>query len=407
MLAGMAKPDPGVVSSAQRLLQVAPSDHLLALSQASASLPVIGKHLEPLGGAAAMGVWGYRQLPEFVATAAKTWLTPGGGERRRHERGQTRLCAHTALRDMVSAADLDTAWPEPDRTPPALRALQHRRYLHRSGVRYGNRPTQVLDVWRRRDLSGPAPVLIFVPGGAWVHGSRTLQGYALMAHLAAQGWVCLSIDYRVAPHNPWPSHLVDVKTAIAWARANVDKFGGDRGFVTIAGASAGGHLAALAGLTGGALSDPSLAAELPDGADTSVDAVVPIYGRYDWADRSTVERQRFVDFLERIVVKKSIDTDPAVFQHASPINRVHAQAPAFLAVHGSRDTVIPVDQARSFVTELRSVSRAEVGYLELPGAGHGFDMTDGARTGTTVTAIGLFLNQIHRTRTEISIKAAM
>jgi acetyl esterase/lipase len=34
--------------------------------------------------------------------------------------------------------------------------------------------------------------------------------------------VCLSIDYRVAPHHRWPAHLTDVKTAIAWARANVD-----------------------------------------------------------------------------------------------------------------------------------------------------------------------------------------
>lgn len=46
-----------------------------------------------------------------------------------------------------------------------------------------------------------------------------------MAHLAAQGWVCLSIDYRVAPHHRWPRHIHDVKAAIAWARANVDKFG--------------------------------------------------------------------------------------------------------------------------------------------------------------------------------------
>ena len=112
------------------------------------------------------------------------------------------------------------------------------------------RPTQLLDVWRRDDLPAqPAPVLLFVPGGAWVHGSRILQGYALMSHLAEKGWVCLSIDYRVAPHNPWPAHITDVKAAIAWARANVDKFGGDRNFVAIAGTSAGGHLAALAGLT--------------------------------------------------------------------------------------------------------------------------------------------------------------
>ncbi|ODR05072.1 esterase [Mycolicibacillus koreensis] len=404
----MAKPDRSVARRARWFLRARPADYLLELSQASAGLPLIGKHLEPLGGATAMGVWGTRHLPEFMTNTAKAWLVPGSSARRRSERGQTHSAAEAALADVVTDGE-GTVWPAPDRTPPALRALQHRRFLYRGSVRYGSLPTQLLDVWRRRDLptDRPAPVLIFLPGGAWVHGSRTLQGYALMAHLAQQGWVCLSVEYRVAPHNRWPSHLIDVKTAIAWARANVDKFGGDRNFVVVSGASAGGHLAALAGLSGGERCDPDLRAELPEGADTSVDAVVPIYGRYDWQDRSSPDREQFVDFLERIVVKKSIRRHPDVFAQASPILRVHPQAPPFLVVHGTRDTVIPVAQARDFVAELRAESRSQVSYLELPGAGHGFDMTDGARTGTAVTAIGLFLNEIHRNREQIGIKAAM
>jgi acetyl esterase/lipase len=255
----------------------------------------------------------------------------------------------------------------------------------------------LLDVWRPKELPvEPAPVLIFVPGGAWVHGSRLLQGYALMSHLAEMGWVCLSIDYRVAPHHRWPAHITDVKTAIAWARANVDKFGGDRNFVAIAGCSAGGHLSALAGLTP---NDPEMQSELPDGSDTSVDAVVGIYGRYDWEDRSTPERVRFVDFLERVVVRRKISKHPEVFRSASPIARIHKSAPPFLVIHGTGDSVIPVEQARRFVEKLRAASRSVVSYVELPGAGHAFDMTDGARTGSMATAIGLFLNQIHRNRT--------
>jgi acetyl esterase/lipase len=228
-----------------------------------------------------------------------------------------------------------------------------------------------------------------------------LQGYALMSHLAQMGWVCLSIDYRVAPHHAWPAHITDVKTAIAWARANVDKFGGDRNFVAIAGASAGGHLSSLAGLTA---NDPQMQTELPEGSDTSVDAVVSIYGRYCWEDRSTVERDRFVDFLERVVVKRKIAKHPEIFRKASPIAQVHADAPPFLVIHGTSDSVIPVDQARSFVERLRGVSDSVVSYVELPGAGHGFDMTDGARTGSVSTAIGLFLNQIHRNRSLIGAK---
>lgn len=384
------------------LLRARPADYMLALSVASTSLPVVGKRLEPLGGVTAMGVWGCRVMPELLSAAAKSWFTPGVHELRRSDRDQTQAVSEAALRGIVPAKDLAIEWPAPERTPPMWRALRHRRHLYRTSVRYGDHPAQLLDVWRRTDLpAGPAPVLLFVPGGAWVHGSRTLQGYALMSHMAEQGWVCLSIDYRVAPHHRWPSHIIDVKTAIAWARANVDKFGGDRNFLAAAGTSAGGHLAALAGLTG---NDPELQAVLPENSDTAVDAVVGIYGRYDWEDRSTAERVRFVNFLERVVVKRTIARHPEVFRKASPIARVHPQAPPFLVIHGSRDTVIPVEQARSFVERLRSASHSVVSYMEFPGAGHGFDLTDGARTGAMAAAVGLFLNQVHRSRPPIGAK---
>ncbi|MGE2722498.1 alpha/beta fold hydrolase [Mycolicibacterium celeriflavum] len=395
-------PGPTFWTRARWLLNAGPSDYMLAMSVASASLPVIGKHLEPLGTATAVSVWGARHLPDFLGATVKSWLSPGDTELKQSERDSTNAVTEAALRGVVNAKDLGIEWPAPESAPPLWKLREHRRSMYRTSVRYGPRPSQLLDVWRPKELPAePAPVMIFVPGGAWVHGSRILQGYALMSHLAEQGWVCLSIDYRVAPHHRWPAHIHDVKTAIAWARANVDKFGGDRDFVAIAGTSAGGHLAALAGLTA---NDPELQAELPEGSDTSVDAVVGIYGRYDWEDKSTVERVRFVDFLERVVVGRKLAERPDVYRKASPIAQVHPDAPPFLVVHGTGDSVIPVAQARSFVERLRAASRSVVSYIELPGAGHAFDMTDGARTGSAATAIGLFLNQIHRNRALVGAK---
>ncbi|WP_326548479.1 alpha/beta hydrolase [Mycolicibacterium sp. ND9-15] len=395
-------PGPTLSARARWLLNAGPSDYMLAMSVASASLPVIGKHLEPLGAVTAMGVWGYRHLPDFLGAAVKSWLSSGDAELRRSDRDSTSAVTEAALRGVVNANDLAIEWPAPESVPPLWKVREHRRSVYRTSVRYGPRASQLLDVWRPKELPVlPAPVLIFVPGGAWVHGRRILQGYALMSHLAEKGWVCLSIDYRVAPHHRWPAHIHDVKTAIAWARANVDKFGGDREFVAVAGTSAGGHLAALAGLTP---NDPELQADLPEGSDTSVDAVIPIYGRYCWEDRSTVERVRFVEFLERVVVGRKAAEQPGLYRKASPIAQVHPDAPPFLVVHGTGDSVIPVAQARAFVERLRNVSRSAVSYVELPGAGHAFDMTDGARTGSATTAIGLFLNQIHRNRTLVGAK---
>jgi acetyl esterase/lipase len=384
------------------LLRARPADYALAISAAGASLPVVGKRLEPLGAMTAMGVWGARMAPEALSAMTRDWLTPGINDTRRRDRASTLDVSVAALRDVVSAPDLDLEWPVAQKTPPILDAMRQRRYIYRRGVHYGDSPAQRLDVWRRKDLPAqPAPVLIFVPGGAWVHGSSIGQGSALMSKLAEQGWVCLAIDYRVAPHHRWPRHITDVKAAIAWARANVDKFGGDRNFVAVAGCSAGGHLAALAGLTP---DDPQLQAKLPEGADSSVDAVVGIYGRYDWEDRSTAERARFVDFLERVVVKRTIARHPEVFHDASPVARAHRNAPPFLVIHGSKDSVIPVEQAQSFVQRLRAVSRSTVGYLELPGAGHGFDLIDGERAGVAAHATSLFLNHVYRTKTQIGAK---
>ena len=150
---------------------------------------------------------------------------------------------------------------------------------------------------------------------------------------------------------------------------------------------------------------PNYDVELPEGSDTSVDAVVGIYGRYDWEDRSTVERARFVDFLERVVVKRKITKHPEIFRKASPIARTHADAPPFLV--RPRLAVTPSSRCSRPATSSRSCAACRgpsVSYVELPGAGHGFDMTDGARTGSMATAIGLFLNQVHRNQTLVGAK---
>ena len=77
----------------------------------------------------------------------------------------------------------------------------------------------LLDVYRQRgaDLTD-APVLLHVHGGAWSIGDKEHQGLPLMLHMAARGWVCVTINYRLSPRDPFPAHIVDVKRAIAWIR---------------------------------------------------------------------------------------------------------------------------------------------------------------------------------------------
>src|SRR5215218_5274280 len=122
---------PGQVSNARRraqwLLRAGPADYMLAMSVASASLPFIGKHLEPLGAATAMGIWGCRHMPEFLGATARSWFEPGNPELRRQERDATNAVTEAALRGIVPAKDLAIEWPAPESAPPLWKFRQHRR----------------------------------------------------------------------------------------------------------------------------------------------------------------------------------------------------------------------------------------------------------------------------------------
>ncbi|MCW2607534.1 MAG: hypothetical protein JWO60_2227 [Frankiales bacterium] len=279
------------------------------------------------------------------------------------------------------------------RTLGVLAALGVRRTFVETDQAYGpHGRANRLEVWRHRDLprDGQAPVLLQLPGGGWVRGSRRGQAHPLLGHLAARGWVCVSASYRVSPRHRWPAQVVDAKRALAWVRQEVAAHGGDPSFVAVTGGSAGGHLAALLALTAG---DPLFQPGFED-ADTSVQACVPLYGRYDWLGTQGPGRRSLVAFLGRVVVGRSVDEVPEVFRAASPLHRVHAGAPPFLVVHGDADTVIPVGEAQEFVAALRAVSRAPVAYAELPGAQHAFELLGSPRARATATAVETFLSWV-------------
>ncbi|MBS9536032.1 alpha/beta hydrolase [Mycobacterium sp. M1] len=279
----------------------------------------------------------------------------------------------------------------------ALRTFGARRRWVTDTVRYGpHGRANLVDIWRRPDLpvDGKAPVLVQVPGGAWMIGDRRPQGYPLMSRFAERGWICVSLGYRVSPRNAWPAHIVDVKRGLAWVREHIAEYGGDPDCVAITGGSAGGHLAALAALTP---NDPEFQPGFED-ADTSVIAAVPIYGRYDWLSVDGPGRRDFVGTLRRWIVQRSLRTHRTVYADASPITRVNDGAPPFFVLHGEYDTVIPVDEARDFVAALRTVSRAPVAYAELPGAQHAFDFFGSPRAYRAVDAVGAFLERVRAGR---------
>jgi acetyl esterase/lipase len=236
------------------------------------------------------------------------------------------------------------------------------------------------------------PVLVQVHGGGWVIGFKDRQGQLLMKEMASQGWVCFNVDYRLSPTATFPDHLVDVKRAIAWIREHADDYGIDPGFIAVTGGSAGGHLSALTALTAGRT-------DLQPGfeqADTSVNAAVPFYGVYDFTNRNGFWPAETVSqFLGPVVMKSDPDQDPSGWALASPLDQVREDAPPFFVVHGDKDLLAPVEDARDFVERLRRVSSEPVYYLELRGAQHAFEMFASIRANAVVEAVGRFLDAVH------------
>ena len=283
------------------------------------------------------------------------------------------------------------------RTPGPLRMLRiYRDYAHDSNIAYGEFGSRNhLDIWRRPELdrNGRAPVLLQIPGGAWMVGSKRGQAYPLMSHLAERGWVCASINYRLSPRSTWPDHIVDVKRAIAWIKEHIGEYGGDPDWIAITGGSAGGHLCALAALTA---NDPQFQPGFED-ADTRVQAAVPFYGVYDFTG-DTALHPLLVPSLQAYVFKQSRRRFPDAYRAASPVSYVAPDAPPFFVLHGRNDTLVPVQQGREFAAKLRKVSKQPVAYAELPYAQHAFDIFGSPRAARTAVAVEQFLAEIHSPR---------
>ncbi|MGA9490673.1 MAG: alpha/beta hydrolase [Mycobacterium sp.] len=270
-------------------------------------------------------------------------------------------------------------------------------YAHHTDISYGEHGSRNhLDIWRRPDLDrgGRAPVLLQVPGGAWMVGSKRQQAYPLMSHLAELGWVCVAINYRLSPRSTWPDHIIDVKRALAWTKEHIAEYGGDPDWVAITGGSAGGHLSSLAALTP---NDPQFQPGF-ESADTSVRAAVPFYGVYDMTRSDGALHPLMVPTLARYVFKLRRAETAEAFRGASPITYVNPDAPPFFVLHGRNDSLIPVEQARAFSKRLRDVSRQPVAYAELPFAQHAFEIFGSARASHTAVAVEQFLAEIYAKR---------
>ena len=239
----------------------------------------------------------------------------------------------------------------------------------------GLRPLQFDLLPPARQAASPAltPAVIIAHGGSWLGGSRRDEA-GLMRFFATQGYLAMSIDYRLSSQAPFPAQIEDMKCAIRWLQKHAAQYQADPERIAAYGISAGAHLVALAAVSAGkwddaggengvrsrlrcaALQAPPL--DLPawwQGADATLNG--PMAPRY---------------MLSRLF-GQTYPQAPERYAEASPTSYAGKVAagslPAMLVIQGDQDATIPPAQARQFVRALQaSGNRAEL--LAIPDGDH-------------------------------------
>ena len=247
------------------------------------------------------------------------------------------------------------------------------------GIVFAHRATGdlLLDL-HRPATNHPVPVVLWLHGGGWFTGDRTLAP-DLGAGAAATGCALAGIEYRLSGQALFPAQLHDVRAAIRFLRANVAPYGLDPARIGLWGASAGGHLAALAGLTGHLAALPGEFGAADGGGDgaggnASVQAVAESYGPVDLAECVADAAASGADG-SRSPEARLLGGLPAdrgeLARQASPLTWVTAAAPAFQISLGTGDVLVSHRQSEQLHAALVSAGVESDLYL-VEGYKHGF-----------------------------------
>jgi acetyl esterase/lipase len=200
----------------------------------------------------------------------------------------------------------------------------------------GGRPLK-LDLYLPADAAG-RPLVVWIHGGGWHSGTKDR---CLVRWLTRENYAVASIQYRLSGQATFPAQIHDCKAAIRWLRAHAERYGYDPNRIAAAGESAGGHLAALLGTSGGVEALEGSVGMHPD-QPSRVQAVIDFYGPTDflrWTDRRAV-----ADSVDRLLGTAAAQS-PDAASLASPASHVTGDDPPILILHGSDDPLVPVDQS--------------------------------------------------------------
>jgi len=255
------------------------------------------------------------------------------------------------------------------RTYPEIPVIEDIPYVDRDGT------PQLLDACFPGDAdiddpsSPPRPVIVSIHGGSWMHGDKAnINWRSVCQWFASEGFVAVSINYRLVPDAVFPAQLDDVQDAVRWLRspAQVRRYNIDPDRIGAFGGSAGGNLAALAGLygAGSVMADARLAAVASLSGPADLREPIPTTDSYN---------QDFAQVQLAYVGCTSFDGCSGAAA-ASPVTLIDPSDPPFFVAH-STEEFIPLSQSQALVTALRA-SGVDTTFVTVEGSLHSIAMLD-------------------------------
>lgn len=230
------------------------------------------------------------------------------------------------------------------------------------------------------EASGSRPAVLMIHGGSWSHGDKDTAAYrSVCKYLASQGFVTFNVDYRLAPTDPFPAGLDDVRRALDWVfrPTTLSTYDVDSARVGVFGGSAGGNLAAMLAVTD---HDSTAYAE-----GNRIRAVVDLSGPTNLTTRSTRADGVSAAFQRRQLLYLGCRTyaDCPAATRASPEYHVTDDTAPFFIGH-STDEFIPLWESQEFAKTLREHD-VPVTFVAVEGTAHSIAQLDEAMSKRVVT----------------------
>jgi acetyl esterase/lipase len=237
--------------------------------------------------------------------------------------------------------------------PQSVRAQTFTTFSNLSYVNDGN-VRHRLDLYVPNGATGPVPLIIWIHGGGWQSGDKSLNPNGHQLRYARSGYAVASLNYRLSGEAIFPAQIHDCKAAIRWLRANAAQYNLDVGRFGVWGSSAGGHLAALVGTSNDvAEMEGTVGGNLQ--ASSRVHAVVDWYGPTDLLQMDTQLKAQpncgtgnhdSPTSPESLLIGCPIQTCPQAVQRANPLTYATPDDPPFFIEHGTADCTVPMGQSQ-------------------------------------------------------------